>query len=72
MFHKEADTLFGYEIKSLKAVYFGTNVEHADLEIVCLILLGQNPDIKFYKTHKGINRYEVNFEEFTYTPYVDA
>lgn len=70
VFHKVSGTLFGYDVESLKAVYFGVNIDYADLEIVCLILLGQNPEVKFYRSHKGIDEYKVDFEEFTYTPFV--
>ena len=44
----------------------------ADIEIVCLIILGQNPNVKFYKALKGTASYEVTFKEFCYTSHVDS
>lgn len=69
VFHREPNKLYGYETNALKAVYFGLAVNTADIEIVCLIILEQSPNTKFYRARKGASRYEVTFEEFFYTPH---
>jgi len=69
IFHREPRKLYGYEIEALKAVYFGANIDRAHLEIVCLILQGQNPDVIFYKAKKSSDKYEIEFEKFSYIPY---
>lgn len=72
LFHKEPRKLYGYPVESLKAVYFGTDVDLADLEIVCLILLGQCKDIRFYRSEKGKLKYEITFTQFEYTPHIGS
>ncbi len=71
-FHKEPNKIYTYPVDALKAVYFGIATEMTDIEIVCLILLGQSPKIKFNRASKSKAKYEVNFSEFTYTPYRDT
>lgn len=70
LLHKEPNVEYGYPVEALKSVYFGLSVNHADLEIVRLTLLGQSKDIKFYKVHKDKSKYAVTFEEFTYIPHI--
>lgn len=70
LFHKEPRKLYGYEFDDLKAVYFGTDVVFTDLEIVCLILQGQNKNVQFFKAKKSKAKYALEFEHFTYTPYL--
>lgn len=72
LFHKEPNKLYGYSTDALRAVYFGASVNFADLEIVCLILQGQSKNIKFYQSNKSKTKYELEFEEFTYTPHIKA
>jgi hypothetical protein len=70
--HTEVGTLFGYRSPALKAVYFGPDIERGALEIVCLILRGQNPDVEFWQGSRSQSEFRVHFEHFTYTPYIDA
>jgi hypothetical protein len=72
VFHEKPNMEFGYSVEALKSVYFGMSVNFTDLEIVCLTLLGQRKDIKFYKAYKDKSRYALSFEEFTYTPNIEA
>lgn len=72
IFHNEARKLFGYDVEALKAVHFGLSASFTDIEIACLILLGQNPNIKFYRASRHEKPYKVKFDLFTYTPYKDA
>ena len=70
--HSEAGTLFTYQPSTLKAVYFGPEIERGALEIVCLILRGQNPDVQFWRGFRSPSEFKVQFEHFTYTSYIEA
>jgi len=64
--HKEADKAFTYETACLTSVYFGTEVSADVLEIVCLVLQGQNSSVRFYRGRRNSAKFLVDFEEFTY------
>lgn len=70
--HHHAGTLFTYDAKALKAVYFGPDIDQQSMEIVCLILLGQNPEVEFWRGLRSQERFEVNFGKFTYLSYTEA
>jgi hypothetical protein len=70
--HSEAGTLFTYEADSLRAIYFGPDIERHALEIVCLIIQGQNPDVQFFAGKRNEIEFKVEFENFTYTSYAEA
>lgn len=70
LFHKESNKLYGYSTEALNSVYFGLSVRSVDIEIICLILQGQNHNIKFYKANKDKSKYAIWFEEFAYTPHI--
>ncbi len=58
-------------LKSLKAIYFGTKINPVDMEIICLILAGQTKDVNYYRTKIDMNSYNVYFEQIEYTSYID-
>jgi len=70
-FHQEPNKLYGYGTTGLKSVYFGTSIDEADLEIVCLILLGQHHNINFFRASKSSQRYKLEFSKFNYRPHID-
>ncbi|MCX5805336.1 MAG: DUF2971 domain-containing protein [Proteobacteria bacterium] len=70
--HSEAGTLFGYEADVLKAIYFGPDIERQALEIICLIVQGQNPDAQFFQGKRGEKEFKVEFSSVTYTSYAEA
>lgn len=70
--HMKAGTLFGYEAAALRGVYFGPDIDDESLEIICLILAGQNPDVKLWQGSRSTDEFKVNFANFTYTSYADA
>lgn len=70
--HTEAGTLFTYEADALLAIYFGPDIERQALEIVCLIVQGQNPDVKFFEGKRSETEFKVEFKNFTYTSHVEA
>ena len=70
--HQKAGTLYCYQPDALKAVYFGPEMDRETKEIICLILTGQNPNVEFWNAVRVPNRFELEFELFTYTSYADA
>jgi hypothetical protein len=70
--HSEAGTLFGYEPNTLRAIYFGPDIERQAREIICLIIQGQNPDAQFFEGKRSETKFKVEFRNFTYTSYIEA
>ncbi len=70
--HSVAGILYGYEADALQAIYFGPDIERLALEIVCLIIQGQNPDVQFFEGNRSDTEFKVEFKNFTYTSYAEA
>lgn len=70
--HAEAGTAFHYPAACLTGIYFGPEISFEALEIICLILQGQNPDVRFWKGRRSETEFKVEFDEFTYTPPLKA
>lgn len=70
--HNEAGTLFHYPAEALTGVYFGPDIELECLEIIALILKGQNENVKFFKGSRSRTSFKVEFEEANYTPHLEA
>jgi hypothetical protein len=71
-FHNEVNTEYHYPPECLTGVYFGPKIEPVWIEIVCLILLGQNKSVKFWRGKLSTTGFKVLFEPFTYTSYIEA
>jgi len=71
-FHQKAGTRYTYEDTALKSLYFGPDIDINSLNIICLILAGQNPDVELWKGKRSGKKFEVVFERFTYISYVEA
>lgn len=70
--HRVAGTVFTYPPEALKAIYFGPSIDRQALEIICLILAGQNPDVELWRGSRSATDFEVDFEPITYTPHIEA
>jgi hypothetical protein len=70
--HDKAETNFTYEAAALVGIYFGTEILPSSLEIICLIIQGQNPNVKFFKAERSSTEYKLVFTEFHYTNYYAA
>ena len=70
--HAIAGTKYVYPAESLTGVYFGPDIDRESLEIACLILRGQNEGVKFWRGTRSTSEFKVLFEEFTYTPHIEA
>lgn len=72
VFHEEAGMAYHYPTKCLTGIYFGPAISSEALEIICLVLQGQNPHVGFWKGRRSPTEFKVEFEEFTYTPNLRA
>ncbi|MDN2662648.1 DUF2971 domain-containing protein [Psychromonas sp. 14N.309.X.WAT.B.A12] len=70
--HSDAGTAYTYPPEILTGVYFGPNMPFEMLEIICLVLKGQNPHVKLYRGKRSELAFKVEFEEFNYTPYIET
>lgn len=70
--HKTVGTLYAYPAEALKAVYFGPNIDRQGLEIICLILAGQNTGVELRQGKRSDDEFKILFEPFTYTSFVEG
>ncbi len=70
--HKNVGTLYQYEAKALIAVYFGPEVSEEALEIIALILRGQNSSVKLFRGERSKSDFNVIFNEFGYLTHLEA
>ena len=71
-FHRDADTLFTYEADALKGIYFGPKMDEQTIEILCLVLAGQNPNAELWRVKQRPDRFALECERVQYTSLVDA
>ncbi len=72
VFHKQAGTLFTYPTEALTGVFFGPDIEPECLEIIALILRGQNEKVKLFQGKRSQESFKVEFIEVDYTTNLDA
>lgn len=70
--HAEVNTSYTYPSECLRGVYFGPDISDESLEIICLILGGQNETVKLWRGKRSTTEFKVQFEQFTYTTHLDA
>lgn len=70
--HAEAGTEFGYPSSALTGIFFGPDIDQQTLEIICLVVSGQNDSVKFWKGQRSSTEFRVLFEPFTYTSHLEA
>lgn len=70
--HHVAGTQFGYKPEALTGIYFGPDIDRQSLEIVCLILAGQNASVRFWRGTRSTTEFRVLFKDFTYTSHLEA
>lgn len=63
-FHDKAGTLFTYPPECLTGIYFGPQISQGSLEIIFLILQGQNPHVKFWKGSRSRDEFKVEFLQY--------
>lgn len=67
--HANAETRFHYSAECLTGIYFGPEISSEALEIICLVLQGQNPNVKFWKGRRSKSEFKVEFDPFSYIPF---
>lgn len=72
VFHEKAGTLYHYEAAALTGVYFGPETSQEAIEIIALVLRGQNPSVRLFKGERSENEYKVVFSEFKYLTLLEA
>lgn len=72
VFHAEARTSYTYPSEVLTGIYFGPEISQAALEIICLILRGQNETVAFWKGVRSTSSFKVDFTRFDYLSYLHA
>jgi hypothetical protein len=70
--HQKAGMAYHYPTECLTGIYFGSEISSEALEIICLVLQGQNPHVRFWKGRRSLIQFKVEFDEFTYTPNLRA
>lgn len=70
--HEESNKPYTYSTESLTGVYFGPKMDRSAKDILCLILKGQNPHVKFWEGSRSETRFNVEFKEIVYMPYLEA
>jgi len=70
--HNVVGTRYTYPEECLTGVYFGPDISDESMEIICLILGGQNEIVSFWRGHRSKTEFSVLFEKFTYTSYLEA
>lgn len=72
LLHQTAGTMYCYPADWLTGIYFGPEISREALEIICLVIQGQNKDVKFWRGVRSKTEFKVEFEPFTYTSFNEA
>lgn len=72
VFHEKAGTPFIYEADCLTGVYFGTEMNLASKEIICLIIQNQSENVRFWEGKKSLTEFKVEFSNSIYVPHIEA
>lgn len=70
--HNVAGTPYGYPSSALTAIYLGPDIADSALEIIALILRGQNAHIRIMRGTRSRSEFSVYFNEITYTTHLEA
>lgn len=68
--HNEIGTEYCYPSSVLTGVYFGPDMQDVAIQIIALILAGQNEYVKLWKGSLSKVSFSVEFQQITYTPYL--
>lgn len=72
VFHAVSGTAYTYPSEALTGVYFGPKMPTDIIEIICLILKGQNQHVKFWKGKQSEFTFKVEFDEVAYISSLEA
>lgn len=72
IFHQTVGTLYYYEPSTLTGIYFGPESTEESIEIIALIIRGQNPNVKLYRGKRSRTEFQIIFDEFQYISHIEA
>lgn len=72
LLHYTRETKYCYDSKCLTGIYFGPDARRESIEIICSIMQGQHEKVSFYKTRRNEERFDVDFEKFTYINHLET
>ena len=70
--HETAGTSWCYDSAALTGIYFGPSTPDDLINIICLILGGQNEHVQFYRGSRNSEQFRVDFIQFNYTSHLNA
>jgi hypothetical protein len=70
--HGIAGTPFIYHTDTLTGVFLGPDMPFSQLEIIAMILGGQNDTVQLWKGSRSTTKFLVEFEPITYTSHLEA
>lgn len=70
--HVNVGTEFVYPSDALTGIYFGPEMLEEAIEICCLVLRGQNRNVKLWRGQRSTDEFKVNFSEFTYSTHLES
>lgn len=70
--HNQAGTAYTYPTEALIGIYLGPEATFTSMEIIALILAGQNEHVQLWKGSRSRSVFAVEFERVTYTPHLEA
>jgi len=70
--HKKAGTVYTYPTEALTGVFIGPDAPYSTLEIIALVLAGQNPEVQLWQGKRSKSAFTVIFEPVTYTSHIEA
>lgn len=70
--HQKASTAYVYDSDALTGIYLGPEMPFSRLEIVALILKGQNEFVQLWQGRRSAETFKVEFDPITYTPHLEA
>ena len=66
--HKHAGTAYTYKKETLKAIYFGPDIEDSERDIISTIVYCEHPEVKLFRGHRSTTEFKVEFQQFSYIP----
>ncbi len=70
--HDRVGTRFCYASGALTGIYLGPEMPFTHLEIIALVLAGQNPTVQLWQGSRSETSFKVEFAPVSYTSFIEA
>ena len=74
--HADKGTVYTYKPDALRGIYFGAKMTRQDIDMICLILHCQNPDVELHRGARSESEFRIEFSRIgnasDYKPYAEA